>query len=52
MNTFELTLCPKCANIYYEMTDRVIKRKDYNQVIKEECNICRVKGYDYIIEMK
>lgn len=53
MDKIELTLCRSCASIYYNMSDRYIKRKDYEQTIKECCDICRVHmGFDYVISNK
>ena len=47
---FVLTLCSRCASVYYGMKDRKIKRKDIRQAIKEPCDICCRAGYEYIIE--
>ncbi len=46
----ELTLCCRCASIYYNMSDRYIRRKDIAQTVKEPCDICCRAGYEYIIE--
>lgn len=49
-NTIELTLCYRCASVYYDMPDRLIKRADYKQCIKGDCDICkRGKGFDFVI---
>lgn len=45
-----ITLCPTCARPFYDMSDHIIKRADYDQVIKEECCYCGVRlGYDFLI---
>ena len=49
-NSIELTLCYHCYSIYRDMPDRIIKRKDYNQTIKEPCDICHRFGWEYIID--
>ncbi len=46
----ELTLCYHCYTVYRDMPDRIIKRKDKSQTIKEPCDICCRAGYEYIIE--
>ena len=48
----ELTLCYRCAEVYRNMQDRVIRRKDYKQKVKEPCDICKGKGWDYVIEVR
>jgi len=51
--TLHMTLCSTCANQYYGMADRYIKRADKNQKDKESCTLCRSRmGYDYIITEK
>lgn len=46
----ELALCNYCASIYYDMDDRIIRRKDKAQTIKEPCDICqKSRGYEFII---
>ena len=49
MNTLELCLCIKCANTFYSFNDHDVKRKDYKQIIKGECDICKGKGFDYLV---
>ena len=51
MNTLELTLCYQCANTFYSFNDHDVKRKDYKQTIKGECDICKGRGFDYIIKV-
>ena len=46
----ELSLCGKCAGVFYHSPMHRIKRVDPLQVIKEECMCCRGRtGYDYSI---
>jgi len=53
MKTLELTLCYNCASVYRSMPDRTVKRKNYNQTVKEPCDICRMhRGYEYVIRDK
>ena len=48
-----LTLCTRCASIYYDMADRKIRRKDYKQTIKDSCCLCQTgKGFDFVINVK
>ena len=45
-----ITLCSTCARPFYDMSDHLIKRADYDQVIKEECCYCGIRqGYDFWI---
>jgi hypothetical protein len=46
----ELTLCNKCAGVYYCDKTKKIRRADYEQMVKTECDICRTrKGFDFKI---
>lgn len=49
----ELSLCGRCAGVFYHSRTHRIKRVDPLQIIKEECMCCRVRnGYDYsVIEL-
>lgn len=48
--SIELTLCGRCASVYYDMPDRCIKRKDMKQTVKECCDICQTgRGYEYVV---
>lgn len=53
ITTIELSLCGRCAGVFYHSPTHRIKRVDPLQVIKEECMCCRVKnGYNYrVIEL-
>ena len=47
----ELSLCSRCAGVFYHSPTHQIKRIDPLQVIKEECMCCRIRnGYDYSIK--
>jgi len=47
----EMTLCNRCASVYYADPCVNIRRKDYSQTIKESCDICRTrKGFDFLIQ--
>lgn len=37
----ELSLCPKCASVYYNDRNYYIERTDYTQTIYEECMMCK-----------
>lgn len=46
----ELSLCGRCAGVFYHSPTHRIKRVDPLQVIKEECMCCRIRaGYDYSV---
>lgn len=51
--SIELSLCGKCAGVFYRSSTHRIKRIDPLQIIKEECMCCRIRnGYDYnVIEL-
>lgn len=49
----ELTLCSKCAGVYYDDRNYFIERTDLTQVVYEECVMCRnPHGYDFKIWAK
>ena len=49
----EISLCSRCASVYYNDKNYLIKRKDFNQTIYEECMMCRnPHGYDFEIWKK
>ena len=44
----EITLCPKCASVYYNNPSCWIDRSDPYQTIHEECTFCKnPHGYDF-----
>lgn len=46
----ELCLCAKCARQFYQTHPRNIRRADPVQVVREECDYCRMgRGYDFIL---
>lgn len=49
----ELSLCGRCAGVFYHSPTHRIKRVDPLQIIKEECMCCRRRsGFDYnVIEL-
>jgi len=49
-----LSLCLACAQQFYDSPEHKIKRSDYDQIIKEECDYCAVRrGFSFvIIDMK
>lgn len=49
----EICLCSKCASVYYNDKNYYIERADKNQVIYEECMMCKnPRGYDFNIWVK
>lgn len=49
----ELSLCSKCASVYYNDNRHFIERADLTQTIHEECMMCRnPHGYDFNIWLK
>lgn len=49
----EISLCPRCASIYYNDKKYYIKRVDRTQTIYEECITCQnPRGYDFNIWLK
>lgn len=49
----ELSLCPKCASVYYNDRNYYIERTDYTQTIYEECMMCKnPHGLDFNIWVK
>jgi len=48
-----LCLCHACAQQFYDSPDHKIKRADYEQVIKDECDFCQQRrGYSFIVIKK
>jgi mRNA interferase MazF len=48
-----LSLCPACAQQFYDSPEHFIKRADYTQTIKDECDFCQQRrGYSFIIIRK
>ena len=46
----EITLCPKCASVYYSDPSYWIERSDSFQTIHEECMLCKnPHGYNFRI---
>ena len=46
----ELTLCSKCASIYYNDKRCFIQRADLTQIIHEDCMLCsNPHGFDFNI---
>jgi len=46
----ELCLCSRCANAFYGSSVHRIYRSDPHQVIKHECDFCRIhRGFDFQI---
>ena len=46
----ELSLCSKCASVYYNDKSYFIERADVNQTVYEECMMCRnPHGFDFNI---
>lgn len=46
----EITLCSKCASVYYNNPSCWIERSDPYQTIHEECTFCKnPHGYDFQI---
>lgn len=51
--TIELTLCSKCASVYFNDKDYFVRRADTAQTVYEECMMCRnPHGYDFFISCK
>lgn len=49
----EISLCAKCADVFYNDTAYWIERADKYQIIHEECMFCRnPHGYDFHIWKK
>ncbi|NCC42895.1 MAG: type II toxin-antitoxin system PemK/MazF family toxin [Clostridia bacterium] len=49
----ELCLCPRCANQFYHAPGTIIRRADYDQIVKETCDFCGSRmGYDFYIGRK
>ena len=48
--TITLTLCHDCAQVIREDKTQTIRRVDKGQRIKEPCDICRRKGYEYEVK--
>ena len=49
----ELSLCSKCASVYYNDQEYFIERADYTQTIFEECMMCKnPHGLDFNIWVK
>ena len=47
---FEMCLCPRCASVFLNSRKHNIKRINPLDVIKDECDYCRVgKGHDYYV---
>ena len=45
-----MTLCPRCAHEYYDLSDHIIRRVNPFQLYKDTCNKCHVRnGWDYFI---
>ena len=45
-----MTLCPRCAHEYYDLSDHIIRRVNPYQLYKDTCNKCHVRnGWDYFI---
>ena len=45
-----LSLCSACAQQFYDSPAHKIRRSDYEQVVKEECDYCAVRrGFSFII---
>jgi len=45
-----LSLCSACAQQFYDSPEHKIKRADYDQIIKEECDYCAVRrGFSFVI---
>jgi len=48
--TLEMTLCPRCAGVYYNDRTYWIERTDKNQMELEPCTLCsHPHGYDFRI---
>lgn len=44
--------CSKCAEVFYESSYYKICRIDFEQTIKEPCEICKKPGYDYMVQKR
>jgi len=45
-----LCLCHACAQQFYNSPEHKIRRADYQEVIKQECDYCAVRrGFSFII---
>jgi len=45
-----LTLCHACAQQFYDAPEHKIRRADYQEVIKQDCDYCAVRrGFCFII---
>jgi len=49
-STIIMTLCYDCAGVIAEDKSQTIRRVDREQMIKEPCDICRRKGYEYEVK--
>jgi len=48
-----LTLCATCAQQFFDSPEHYIRRANYEQVIKDECDFCQQRrGYSFIIIRK
>jgi hypothetical protein len=48
-----LSLCSVCAQQFYDSPEHYIRRADYEQVEKDECDFCQQRrGYSFIIIKK
>lgn len=46
----EMCLCPFCVRHFRDVPNQTVRRKDYQQEIKEVCTFCNIRmGYDYVI---
>ena len=49
-NAMLLSLCPACADEFYNAPGHYIKRADMNQTVKSTCTRCDVRqGYDFLV---
>lgn len=49
----EISLCSKCASVYYNDKNYFIERSDITQSVFEECMMCRnTHGFDFNIWIK
>ena len=49
----ELSLCSKCASVYYNDKKYHIERADQTQIVYEECMMCKnPHGFDFNIWVK
>ena len=48
-----LSLCSACAQQFYDSPEHKIRRADYQEVIKQECDYCAVRrGFSFVISGK